>query len=189
MKDRHLTKGRTMNYSPETIINFWFKELTPKDWFMQNDEVDQKITRRYGELLKKASQGELAYWRETALGLLAEIIVLDQFSRNVYRGTPEAFSQDPMALTLSQQLIQRGLDKNLAHDEKRFAYLPFMHSESMAIHHEAMKIFTDLGEIDFEKQHYDIIEKFGRYPHRNEALGRKSTSAEIEFLKRPNSSF
>ncbi|MCW8832764.1 MAG: DUF924 domain-containing protein, partial [Colwellia sp.] len=127
-----------------------------------------------------------------AQGRLAEIILLDQFSRNMYRDTPKSFAQDPLALALSQQAIQMGADKALTAVERSFLYMPFMHSESLLIHQQACQLYKDNGidsNYQFELKHLAIIERFGRYPHRNKILGRESTPAEITFLTQPGSSF
>lgn len=178
--------------TPEHVLSFWFEELEPKDWFVSSDKLDQTITERFQPLLECASRSELYSWRETAKGRLAEVIVLDQFSRNVYRNTAQAFSQDPLALALAQQAIALKLDNELSDIEKSFLYMPFMHSESKIIHQEAVKLFNQPGlenNYDFELKHKVIIDRFGRYPHRNSILGRESSSEEIEFLTTPNSSF
>jgi len=123
-------------------------------------------------------------------GRLAEILVLDQFSRHIHRDTPGAFAQDPMALALAQEAVALGIDQDLEKSRRHFLYMPYMHSESLVIHDRALELFEALGvAVDFEIRHRDIIERFGRYPHRNETLGRKSTAEEIEFLKQPGSSF
>jgi len=174
------------------VLSFWFNELEPKDWFVSSDEVDKTITTRFGTLLDSAAQCELSTWRNSAKGRLAEIIVLDQFSRNVYRNSAKAFSQDPLALALAQEAIALGLDKELNTIECSFLYMPFMHSESASIHQQAVELFNQPGlenNYDFELKHKVIIDRFGRYPHRNEILGRASTTEEIEFLTQPGSSF
>lgn len=174
------------------IIDFWFNELEPKQWWQKDQEFDQMIQTRFGERHNQAKAGELANWRETALGSLAEIIILDQFSRNIYRDKPESFACDPMAIALTQFAIANGLDSQLSGIQRAFLYMPFMHSESKLIHVEAVKLFSALGiesNLDFEHKHKAIIDKFGRYPHRNKILGRQSTKEELEFLKQPNSGF
>lgn len=179
-----------MNY--QTILDFWFSAETQPYWFAKSDAFDQQLRNQFLDTLEQARQAELWSWRENAEGRLAEIIVLDQFSRNLYRDHPASFAQDPMALALAQETIQLGLDKNLRPEQRSFLYMPFMHSESKIIHEQALKLFEDLGNpinLDFEKKHKVIIDRFGRYPHRNEILGRESTVEEIEFLKQPNSSF
>lgn len=174
------------------IIDFWFIELEPKHWWQKDQEFDSNIQNRFGALHAQAKAGELFHWRETALGSLAEVIVLDQFSRNIYRNDPLSFACDPMALALAQIAIAKGFDLEVSHSQRSFFYLPFMHSESKIIHKEAVKLYAALGNqnnLEFEYKHKTIIDRFGRYPHRNEILGRESSLEEIEFLKQPNSGF
>ena len=172
--------------SPDAVIKFWFEELTYEQWFTKSDKTDELIRIRFGELHKSAAQAELYSWRASTLGRLAEIIVLDQFSRNLYRNSPKAFETDPMSLTLAQELVAQKFDIELPIEKRAFAYMPYMHSESKIIHQEAVKLFSLKGleqNLDFEIQHKVIIDRFGRYPHRNKILGRDSTSEELEFLK------
>lgn len=174
------------------VINFWFNELEPQQWFKKDETLDTTIQSRFSLLHEQAKAGELFEWRKTALGSLAEIILLDQFSRNIYRDSPESFSTDPLALALAQFAISQGFDAELSQVERSFLYMPFMHSESQKVHVEAVALFENLGNaynLEFEHKHKDIIDRFGRYPHRNAILGRESTEAEIEFLQQPNSSF
>lgn len=174
------------------IIQFWFVELKPQDWFKKDDQLDLQIKNRFLDIHGKASKGELSGWRDNFFGRLAEIIILDQFSRNIFRGRPESFAFDPLALILAQEAIRAKADQELSLEKRPFVYMPFMHSESKAIHQEAVGLFSQKGleiSLDFELKHKAIIDKFGRYPHRNEILGRKSTREEIEFLKSPDSSF
>ncbi len=176
----------------QEIIDFWFTELEPKQWWQKDEELDLMIQTRFAELHNQAKAGELFHWRETALGSLAEVIILDQFSRNIYREKPESFACDSMALALAQFAISKGLDKELSEVQRVFLYMPFMHSESQLIHIEAVKLFKSAGiqsNLDFEYKHKAIIDRFGRYPHRNQILERQSTEDEIEFLKQPNSGF
>ena len=176
----------------QDILTFWFQQLSPKDWFNYNAEVDQQIEKRFLTTLQQAQQSELFSWRKTAHGRLAEVIVLDQFSRNIYRNSPKAFAQDGMALALAQEAISLGLDKPLSAVERSFLYMPFMHSESKLIHQTAERLFKSLGQTtsyEFELKHKAIIDQFGRYPHRNKTLGRESTKQELKFLEQPNSSF
>ncbi|WP_287817593.1 DUF924 family protein [Idiomarina sp.] len=176
----------------QPILDFWFKELTPKQWFAKSDELDNTIAKRFSDTLKAAKKGELWHWRETPHGRLAEVIVLDQFSRNIYRGSPRAFEQDVIALVLAQEAVEKGADKSLDASEKAFLYMPYMHSESALIHEEAMRLFSQPGlenNYKFEVRHKEIIDRFGRYPHRNRVLGRESTPEEEDFLKQPGSSF
>jgi uncharacterized protein (DUF924 family) len=147
---------------------------------------------RFGDLHARASRCELFEWRRQPLGRLAEIIVLDQFSRNMFRDTARAFATDAMSLTLSQEAIAQGDDQALSAVQRSFLYMPFMHSESLEIHEIAVELYRNNGikaNLDFEFKHKEIIERFGRYPHRNRILGRQSTPEEIEFLAGPGSSF
>lgn len=174
------------------VLIFWFEELSPQQWWQKDDTLDQNIATKFTVLHQQASQCELFHWRESAKGRLAEIIVLDQFSRNMYRDTPKAFAQDSLALALSQQAIQLHANKALTPIERSFLYMPFMHSESLLIHKQACQLYKNNGidnNYQFELQHFAIIEKFGRYPHRNNILNRQSSADEIEFLTQPNSSF
>lgn len=178
--------------TPQDVLFYWFEELTPNDWFTCNQSLDNAIAERFGEVLKSAKKSELFSWRATPHGRLAEIIVLDQFSRNIYRDTPQAFAQDPLALALAQEAILLEMDEHLTNAEKAFLYMPFMHSESNIIHEKAVELFNRPGlenNYGFELKHKEIIDRFGRYPHRNEILGRDSTPEEIEFLTQPGSSF
>ncbi|MCG6390384.1 DUF924 domain-containing protein [Vibrio fluvialis] len=176
----------------QSVLTFWFNELTPEMWWKKDVSLDDQIRDRFTPLHEQAAKGELFHWRQCPQGALAEVIVLDQFSRNIFRDTPKAFAQDPQALTLAQFAIEKGFHKQLTKSEQVFLYLPFMHSESRLIHAAAMDLYSELGEqvnLDFEMQHKAIIERFGRYPHRNAILGRQSTAEELEFLKLPNSAF
>ena len=176
----------------QDILDFWFAAETAPFWFAKSDDFDQKLTNQFQSTLHKAAKNELWQWREHAAGRLAEIIVLDQFSRNIYRDTPKAFAQDSQALALAQEMLLLDLDQHLNVQQRCFAYLPFMHSESALIHQQAVQLFTALGDahsLDYELQHQAIIKRFGRYPHRNAILGRVSTPEELEFLKQPNSRF
>lgn len=176
----------------QQVLKFWFEEIEPVQWWVKDTAFDQLITERFGDLHQQAAACELWQWRETPEGRLAEVIVLDQFSRNMYRDTPQAFASDPMALTLAQEAIAAGADKALSPIQRSFLYMPFMHSESLAIHEVAEQLYKANGEqsnYEFEIKHKTIIEQFGRYPHRNAILGRESTEAEMEFLRQPGSSF
>lgn len=175
-----------------SILQFWFRKLDPKAWWQQDEELDQLIASRFGEIHTAASRCELYHWRTDALGRLAEIIVLDQFSRNIYRNQPQAFAQDAQALVLAQEAISLKTEANLDNDQKVFLFLPFMHSESTEIHRIAVDLYSAPGlehNLNFELKHKAIIDRFGRYPHRNQILGRPSTDAELQFLEAPGSSF
>jgi len=176
----------------EEVIRFWFEEIEESQWWKKDQEFDRLIDSRYSALHKKATKCELYEWRVTSEGRLAEIIILDQFSRNIHREKPESFSNDSLALALSQEAIRISADNKVSSIKRAFFYMPFMHSESVAIHEIAVGLFSDLGEagsLEFELRHKAIIDRFGRYPHRNSILGRRSTNEEIEFLLEPGSSF
>ena len=175
-----------------TVLTFWFEELQPAQWWRVDAALDERIRTQFGALHQAAHAGELAAWRDQPDGRLAEIIVLDQFSRNIHRGTPLAFACDPMALALAQEAVRAGADRALPVERRAFLYMPYMHSESAAIHALAVTLFSQPGlehNLDFELRHKAIIDRFGRYPHRNAALGRASTAEEAAFLQTPGSSF
>lgn len=179
-----------MTYSD--VLEFWFDTLSPADWWKKDINLDNLIKNKFLDLHAQAAKGELYEWRNHALGALAEIIILDQFSRNVFRDTPNSFAFDGMALLLSQFAIQNQFDRELNPNQRAFLYMPFMHSESILIHQQAKQLFNHpemASNYDFELKHAAIIERFGRYPHRNAILKRQSTDEEIEFLTLPNSSF
>jgi uncharacterized protein (DUF924 family) len=174
------------------VIRFWFEEIEPRQRFKKDSGFDALIRDRFVTLHDLAKQGLLYTWREEALGALAEVIILDQFSRNMFRDSAGAFAYDTLALVLAQEAIRRKLDKELEIDHKAFLYMPFMHSESREIHEIALYLFDQPGledNFNFELKHKEIIDRFGRYPHRNALMGRESTAEEIEFLAQPGSSF
>lgn len=174
------------------ILDFWFSEASKPFWFAKSDDFDLKIREQFTQIWTQATQGELANWRDSTRGRLAEIIVLDQFSRNLNRNSPQAFAYDGMALILAQEIVKQADFATLSQSERQFALLPFMHSESQAIHLQAEPLFaqfTDANVQDFEYKHKIIIERFGRYPHRNAILGRTSSDEELAFLQEPNSAF
>lgn len=171
----------------DTIIKFWFKDSTPQQWFTKDKKFDALIKRRFLKTYEEVVAGETAPWRQSALGRLAEIIVLDQFSRNMFRGSPLAFAHDALALALAQEAIRARADSALELTERRFMYMPFMHSESKKIQKESVRLFALLGDQDtlkYAKDHKAIIDRFGRFPHRNSVLDRKSTVLEKRFLKK-----
>ena len=181
-----------MDVTAQEIIEFWFKEIDPSFCWKKDQSFDQLITDRYLECHIAASSGELSRWRKTPEGRLAEIIVLDQFSRNIFRDTAASFASDSQALALAQVAVDMGDDLKLHPQQRSFLYLPYMHSESLIVHEQAVQLFNQPGlenNYNFELKHKDIIERFGRYPHRNEILNRTSTPDEIVFLAEPGSSF
>ena len=182
------------------VLAFWFDTAHQACWFAKSDDFDQKIADNFGDLWRAACQGECAHWRrhcpDNALanlaGRLAEIIVIDQFSRNLCRDNATAFAHDTMALTLTQEAIEQAGYEMLPNTWQQFLIMPVMHSESAYIHAHYLHYFKALNDeevLDFAEQHKAIIDEFGRYPHRNAVLDRDSTDAEEAFLKQPNSSF
>lgn len=169
----------------QTVIDFWFKDAGPKRWFAKDEAFDAEIRNRFLDIHRAVASGETASWRVDPLGRLAEIIVLDQFSRNMFRGSGEAFAYDGQALSLAQEAVSLGIDKQLTKTERRFLYMPYMHSESKAVHWQALWLFIKLGDwttLTYEWKHKRVIDRFGRYPHRNDALGRESTAEEKEWM-------
>ena len=172
--------------TPTDILTFWFDELTPKQHFVSDEAVDEMIISRFSTVHGQAANSELAHWRETPEGRLAEIIILDQFSRNMFRGNARSWLQDPLALELARAAVANGDDMRIDQSRRSFMYMPFMHSESAQAHEEAIVLFESLGKDDtlkYELLHKDVIDTYGRYPYRNEILGRVSTPAELEYLK------
>lgn len=176
----------------QDILTFWFDELTPKQHFVKDAALDAAMRVRFGSTLEAAARCELWAWRATPQGRLAEILVLDQMSRNIFRDTPRAFAQDALALVLAQELVASGAHQSLSVPQRRFAYMPYMHSESALVHTQAVALFSQPGledNLDFELRHKAIIDRFGRYPHRNAIVGRTSSAAELVFLTEAGSSF
>ncbi|NRB39245.1 MAG: DUF924 domain-containing protein [Pseudomonadales bacterium] len=176
----------------KNVLNFWFDELQPQQWWVKDSQVDAQITQHFSDLHTAAQRGELFHWRTTAEGRLAEVIVLDQFSRNLFRDSAAAFACDGQALCLAQEAISSQADQQLNAIQRSFLYMPFMHSESLIIHAQAEELFRTNGlqaNIDAEIKHKNIIEKFGRYPHRNALLSRVSSPEERAFLQQPDSIF
>ena len=174
------------------VLGFWLDEIPPRLWWAKDRAFDARVAERFGAAHRAAVQGELYAWRDAPAGRLAEIIVLDQFSRNLHRDTAAAFAADAMALALAQEAVAGAHDQCLPAARRLFFYLPYMHSESRLIHLESLRLFTALGLKDnlaFELRHKAIIDRFGRYPHRNALLGRESTPQELAFLQMPGSRF
>ena len=175
------------------VLDFWFRETAPQQWFARSDAFDGIIRQRFFAVWQRAAQGELADWRGNMQGRLAEIIVLDQFSRNLFRNDARAFAQDGMALVLAQHAVALpDFIMRLDETERQFALMPLMHSESAAIHRQADELFRRFAppaSHEFELKHKKIIDRFGRYPHRNAVLRRESTTEETTFLREESSSF
>ena len=189
--------------SYQEILDFWFGKSEDsyygkpiKSWFIQDDKFDQIIKSRFRETYQQAANGSLHYWQKKPLSCLALIITLDQFPRNIFRGLPQAFATDNQALKYAQYAVNQGFDSQLLPVQRWFVYLPFEHSENLKLQEKAVKLFTSLKDdpdstrtIDYAYQHFEVIKKFGRFPHRNAILGRESTPEEMDFLKQPGSSF
>lgn len=176
----------------QRVLEFWFDEIEPKQWWRKDPVFDALIRERFGLLHAAAAKGELAAWQEHPEGCLAIVIVLDQFSRNIYRDTGTAFAFDGTALALAQCAVARGFDVQLDTNRRAFLYMPYMHSESAQVHEQAVRLFSQPGlegNLDFALRHKVIIDRFGRYPHRNAVLGRGSTKEELDFLQEQGSSF
>ena len=176
------------DYRAEEVLRFWFSQ-DAKRWFEKNATFDAEIRSRFLPLYEELSGNQ--EWLAQPDDCLARIVALDQFPRNRFRNTPRAFAADPVALAAAKHAVARGYDRGLLDVEKQFIYLPFEHSESLADQEKACELMRPLGDdlYDWALRHKRIIERFGRFPHRNEILGRASTSEEIEFLRQPGSGF
>ena len=189
------------------LRRFWFGApdeplANEKLWFRRDDAFDAELRARFGDDLERALRGELEDWKESPHGLVALVVLLDQLSRNIHRGTPRAFAGDARALEVSLEAQARGVDLALSPAERWFLYMPMMHAEDRDIQRRSVEAFERLaasttgelqqrlvGVLDYAAQHRDVVERFGRFPHRNIILGRTSTADEIEFLQQPGSSF
>jgi uncharacterized protein (DUF924 family) len=170
----------------DDVVHFWFVELRPEAWFKRDEAIDAAIRERFGGLHGSLTEKVPASVTRTPLGALATVIVLDQFSRNLFRNSPRAFACDATALAIAQESIAAGFDRELDRNQRTFLYMPFQHSEDREVQRRSVELFTALGDaetLDYAQQHRDVIERFGRFPHRNRVLGRESTAKELEFLK------
>ena len=176
------------NHRAEEVLRFWFGQ-EPKRWFEKNATFDAEIRSRFLPLYEELSAN--TDWLSQPQDCLARILVLDQFPRNMFRGSPRAFAADPLALAAAKHAVAKGYDRDQLPVERQFVYLPFEHSESVADQERACELMRPLGDnlYDWAIRHKRIIERFGRFPHRNDILGRSSTPEEIEFLKQPGSGF
>lgn len=173
------------------VLKFWFEELAPSQWFEKDDALDRTIAKRFSELHAKVSADIPKVCEDGAKGCLATILVLDQFSRNLYRNDPHAFANDKPARVLAKDAIERKWDRQVAESWRIFFYLPFTHSEDLDDQARSVILARPLGGqlLAWAERHKHIIERFGRFPHRNATLGRTSTEEELAFLNEPNSSF
>jgi uncharacterized protein (DUF924 family) len=173
----------------ESVTAFWFGTLSPQQWFRSDEALDRTIRDRFHGLYQSLKSSVPAVARTDPNSALAAIIVLDQFPRNMFRGRPEAFETDPIACSLARNAIDKGLDGGLSVDERRFVFMPLMHSEVLADQERCVLLFKSLGDensLRYAVEHRDIIARFGRFPHRNRVLGRESTDAEIAYLEDAN---
>lgn len=190
----------------QAVLDFWFlpagapgHDRPRAEWFRKDAAFDEAIRARFGELVEAALGGSLADWGDSAAAGLARILLLDQFTRNLFRGEARAFAGDAAALALAEAMVGSGRDKNLPPLRRWFVFMPFEHSESLLDQERSVALFAGLrregqapafeSAYDYALRHREIVERFGRFPHRNAALGRTSTAGEIEFLKQPGSSF
>ncbi len=182
----------TAKLEAKDVIRFWFEETNSAFWFKKEPDFDAEIGQRFGSLVARALNGQLDHWASNADGCLALIIALDQFTRNIFRDTPRAFSGDEMALALSLRCVQLSYLDQAVKAHRHFMLMPMMHSEELTIQNNSLPLFekyTGSKVLEYAVKHRDIIAKFGRFPHRNRILGRPSSSEEIIFLSEPGSSF
>lgn len=175
----------------DDVIEFWFgtepepTEETMRRWFVRDEAFDAEIRTRFGALHAQAAAGGLTDWLATPRGTLALVIVLDQFSRNMFRDSPRSFATDPLALSIAERAIAAGFDQQLDRQQRWFLYMPFQHSEDRAVQARSIELFAQLGDagsLDYAHRHKEVIDRFGRFPHRNAVLGRDSTPEELQFL-------
>jgi len=174
------------------LLSFWFEETDPELWFAKNDDFDAACRARFAALYERAANGELADWEETPEGCVALVIALDQLPRNIHRGDARAFATDPAARAVLRRALERGFDRGLPWRWRQFLYMPLQHSEDIADQTLSVALNATLGDeevLKFARAHRDIIERFGRFPHRNATLGRETTAEEAAFLEQPGSSF
>jgi uncharacterized protein (DUF924 family) len=199
-----LTDLKNSNNDAQVVLDFWFAAKGEPEhgavrdlWFRKSDETDREIAERFGTLIEQALRGELEAWAAEPHSALAQIVLLDQFTRNSFRDTPRAFAGDKRALAAAMAMVGSRHDEALLPVQRVFAYLPFEHAEGIGMQEEALRLFTRLvteapelqNMLDYAQRHHDVVQRFGRFPHRNVILGRHSTTDEIEFLKQPGSRF
>jgi uncharacterized protein (DUF924 family) len=188
----------------QAVLDFWFAAPGEPErgavrdlWFRKSDETDRQIAARFGPLIEQALRGELEAWAAEPPGALAQIVLLDQFTRNSFRDTSRAFAGDKRALAAAMAMVGSRQDEALLPVQRMFVYLPFEHAEGIVMQEESLRLFTRLVSdapelqnlLDYAQRHHDVVQRFGRFPHRNAILGRQSTTDEIEFLKQPGSRF
>jgi len=171
--------------TPESIIEFWYSDKIKSQWFNSSKKLDKEIKDNYESVWTEAIRGEYNDWKESAEGCLALAIILDQFPLNMFRGEVESFSTEAMAIKVSKLAIEKGFDQTLEKDKVAFLYMPLMHSENMDDQNLSVSVFEKAGLAEnakFAKHHRDIVQQFGRFPHRNEILNRESSQAEVDYL-------
>ena len=178
----------------QEILDFWFVDTRPQQWFQVNEDFDALITKRFGDAYERASTGTFDDWQNNADGALALIILLDQFPRNMFRGTPKAFATDKKALVVAKYAISKGLDQVHSVQKKRFLYLPFEHSENINDQRRCVELFEKVKNdapmgYEYAVRHFDVIDKYGRFPHRNKILSRDNTPEEEEYLAQSDAGF
>lgn len=177
-----------MKDTKQQILSFWFEETTPSQWFQKSDEFDREISDRFLTDYNLGKEGVYEGWKEEPKGCLALCILLDQFPRNMFRDTPQAFQTDHKSLLIAKHAVSKGYDKLLSAKKRRFIYLPYEHSENLNDQKTCVELFEDIKDedpqgYDYAVRHLKVIEEFGRFPHRNKILGRDSTEEEQEYLK------
>jgi uncharacterized protein (DUF924 family) len=178
----------SVRHGPDDVLREWFRD--PERWWTPDASFDERLRASYRDDVEAALRGERDGWASTPRGALALVILLDQITRNIYRGTPRMYAGDPKAVATCLAAIERGFDASLTADQRQFLYLPLMHSEDPAHQRRSLEKFRELGSsLDYAQRHAEIVLRFGRFPHRNALLGRASTAEELEFLKQPGSSF
>lgn len=178
--------------TPGDVLDYWFTELTPEDWFKGGEALDAAITKRFRDTHLPLARAVPSAWRADAEGTLALILVFDQFPRNIYRGTPLAFATDQLALREARHAVEKGFDQAVAEDRRVFFYMPFEHSENLSDQNRSVELISKLGDetyTQYAESHRKVIEKYGRFPHRNAILGRTSTLAEERYLAEPGAGF
>ena len=183
-----------MRDTKKEVLKFWFEETQPQQWFQKSDSFDREITERFSVTYDMAKKNLCADWTKDADGALALCLVLDQFPRNMFRDSRKAFETDEKALLISKDALHRGYDMLLTPVKRKFLYMPFMHSENLDEQNRCVALFAQMQEdeplsYDYALRHQEVIEKFGRFPHRNEVLGRESSEEESEYLKLPGAGF
>lgn len=183
-----------MNDSQKDILDFWFDQTSPQQWFQTNPEFDALVAERFLERYEKARDGVFDDWRRDADGCLALCLLMDQFPRNMFRGTPQAYATDSKALVIAKYAVSKGFDQVLPLVKRRFLYLPYEHSETLNDQRCCVEFFEKIKKedplsYDYALRHFQVIDEYGRFPHRNKILGRMNTPEEEEYLARPDSGF